>query len=473
MHHGPGRIIFDVTTSMRWTGPPVGIVRVERQLALWALNNLPDAVFAFFDPRRMAYCALRTDVRPFLLGDAALETLGLPDPARPGRRKTDRVPAALRSFVLWMGRPRRMLLGQLEAVRLNTGRPCLRRLVGRLQVFLMSKKYRDIMFRADGTRRAFLPYRIVLAPPLQFLPSDILICAGAGWVHTNIRAIHDIKSHLKFRFVLFCHDLIPILFPHFYSKRDADMFQTYMHEALTIADLMVVTSRRVKEDCRRYLMQHGIEAVKIAVVPLGFDVEERDTRVTFLPNGLLPGRYVLMVSTIEPRKGHRLLYNVWRRLVTDGVIQQRQFKLVFVGRRGWMIDDLLRQIRADRTVSDQIIIMHGVNDDLLKTLYKQAAFCVYPSYYEGYGLPICEAFAHGKAVLASTGGALPEITQGLSPCLDAQDEEAWYKLIREWIEHPDARTPFEQVIRHQFKHPDWSESAAIFFSACKFDLSEV
>jgi glycosyltransferase involved in cell wall biosynthesis len=470
IHHGPGRIIFDVTTSMHWTGPPVGIIRVERQLALWALNNLPDVAFVFFDPRRMAYCELKTDVRPFLLGDAAFETLGLPDPAQSGRRKTDRAPAALRSLVLWIGRPRRMLLGQLEAVRLSTGRPSLRRLVSRLQVFLMSKKYRDIMFHTDGTRRPFLPYQIALAPPLPLLPSDTLICAGAGWAHTNIRAIPDMKSCLKFRFVFFCYDLIPLLFPQFYSKHDVDMFRTYMHEALAIADLMVVTSQRIKEDCQHYLIQQGIEAGKIAFVPLGFDVEERDSGIPPLPDGLLPGRYVLMVSTIEPRKGHRLLYNVWRRLTADGVTQSCQFKLIFVGRRGWMVDDLLRQIRADRAVSDQIVIMHGVNDDLLKALYEQAAFCVYPSHYEGYGLPICEAFAHGKAVFASTGGALPELARGFSPCVDADDEDAWYKIIREWIEHPHARIPFEQAIRHQFRHPTWSEAAALFFSACDFNL---
>ena len=466
IHHGPGRIIFDVTASMRWTGPPVGIVRVERQLALWALTNLPNVVFVFFDPRRMAYCELKTEIRPFLVGDAALETLGLPDPAQPGRRKTDRAPAALRSLVLWIGRPRRMLLGRLEAMRLGTAPPRLRRLISRLQLFLMSKKYRDIMVRADGTRRPFLPYRIVLAAPLQLLPSDTLICAGAGWTHTNIGALRKLKSCIEFRFVLLCHDLIPLLLPHFYSKHDVDLFRTYMHEALAIADLIVVTSRKSKEDCQSYLAQHDIGVHKIAVSPLGFDVDGCDSRISSLPDGLVPGRFVLMVSTIEPRKGHRLLYNIWRRLATDGVTQSYEYKLVFVGRRGWMVDDLLRQIRNDRIVSSQILIMNGVSDDLLRVLYEAAAFCVYPSQYEGYGLPICEAFSRGKAVLASTGGALPEIAQGLSPCLDPEDEDAWYELVREWIEHPEIRVPFEQAIRRQFRHPTWSEAAALFFAVC-------
>jgi len=465
-YHGAGRIIFDVTTSMRWTGPPVGIVRVERQLALWALANLSNARFVFFDPRQMVYCELKTAVRPFLLGDAALVTLGLPDPAQPGRRKTDRAPAALRPLILWIGQSRRMLLGRLEAIRLGTALPRLRRLAGWLQEPLMSKKYRDIMFGADGARRPFLLYQMVVGAPIELLPSDTLVCAGAGWSHTNIGAVRNLKSRIKFRFVLLCYDLIPLLFPHFYLNHDVDLFRAYMHQALAAADLIVVTSRKTEQDCQAYLTQRAIDVSKIAVAPLGFDFDGCESRISSLPDGLAPGRFVLMVSTIEPRKGHRLLYNVWRRLVTDGVTQTHEFKLVFVGRRGWMVDDLLQQIKTDRVVSDQILIMSGIDDDLLKALYERAAFCVYPSYYEGYGLPICEAFSYGKAVIASTGGALPELAEGLSSCLDPEDEEAWYQSIRQWIERPDIRAPFEQAIRRQFKHPTWSEAATNFFALC-------
>ena len=74
-----GRIIFDVSTSMRWMGPPVGIVRVERKLAAWARENVPGTVFAFFDPDRLAYCEVTREVMEFLDGEAALDTLGLTD----------------------------------------------------------------------------------------------------------------------------------------------------------------------------------------------------------------------------------------------------------------------------------------------------------------------------------------------------------------------------------------------------------
>ena len=172
----------------------------------------------------------------------------------------------------------------------------------------------------------------------------------------------------------------------------------------------------------------------------------------------------MFVSTIEPRKGHRLLYTVWRRLVAEGVPQAFGFKLVFVGRLGWLVDDLLAEIRNDAEVAKHLVMIHGVDDGLLTALYQAAAFCVYPSVYEGYGLPIIEAFSFGKAALVSTGGALPEVVQGLSPCLDSADEQAWYETMKKWIESPQCRAPYEQEIRTRLRHPTWSEAAAIFFA---------
>lgn len=467
------RVFFDITTSMRWVGPPAGIVRVERQLGLWALQNLPNAKFVFFDPNQMAYRELKSDtIRAFLAGHATLQALGLPDPTQARRRKTDRAPAALRPAVLWLGQFRRMLLGRLEVLRLGAGSPGIRRLAGWLQQPLMSRKYRTIMFGSDGARRPFLPYQMVLGAPIKLLPDDMLVCAGAGWANTNIQAIRNLKSRVGFYFVLLCHDLIPLLFPHFYREHDVRAFKAYMDEALATADLIAVTTKRSEQDCLGYLSRHKISVGEIAVTPLGFDGDGNESRLAALPDGLTPGHFVLFVSTIEPRKGHNLLYKVWRRLTVEGVTKSNGFKLLFVGRPGWMVDDLLQLIRSDPAVCDEIVVMDGVEDSLLNALYKAAAFCVYPSKYEGYGLPICEAFYHGKAVLASNGGSLPELVQNLSPCLDPEDEEAWYSLLREWIEYPEVRASFEQAIRSKFKHPAWSAAAENFFSLCARSLDQ-
>jgi hypothetical protein len=67
-------------------------------------------------------------------------------------------------------------------------------------------------------------------------------------------------------------------------------------------------------------------------------------------------------------------------------------------------------------------------------------------------------------VLASTGGAVPEVVGDFSPCLDPDDGESWRRMLQTWIEDPAARAGYEERIRTAFRHPDWDESARTFFA---------
>jgi glycosyltransferase involved in cell wall biosynthesis len=367
---GGGRILFDVSTSMLWWGPPAGIVRVESELASWACQNVPGVVFVFFDPGRLAYCEVTRDVRPFLSDEAALDVFGLTNPVHPGKRRTDRVPAGLKTAFLWISRSRRMAIGRLERLRLEAQSPRLVRLADRLQRRLMTDKYREFMVRADDTRRPFFPYDTVVGAPVKFQRGDILVCAGSGWGHTNIERLSDLKALIGFRMVLLCHDLIPLMFPQFYKAADVEVFRNYMNRTLAIADQVVVNSHRVEADCRAYCQRQGIAAGDIIVSSFGYDVGGVSRQsAAELPAGLRPGRFALLVSTIEPRKGHRLMYRVWRRLLAEGVPQASGFRLVFAGRPGWMVDDLLAEIRDDPQVSGLILMIHDADDDALSALY--------------------------------------------------------------------------------------------------------
>jgi glycosyltransferase involved in cell wall biosynthesis len=459
------RIIFDITTSMRWLGPPTGIARVERQLALWALDNVPNIVFVFFDPQFLAYCTVLRDAREFLTGDAALDTLGLTNPALPGGRRTDRIPLWLRPLFLWITQSRRMMLRRLEATRLRSRSGRIAGLADWLQRRLMSSKHRQFMIREDNSRRPTYPYTMVVGPQIRFTSRDTLVCAGSGWGNTNIAAVKVAKSGCDFRMVLLCYDLIPLLFPRFYRNHDVTLFERYMRTALGSADCVVANSRAVARDIRQWSTEHAVSPGPIVVRPLGFDfLRDSFGLPAGLPAGLKTGHFVLFVSTIEPRKGHALLGRVWRRLFAEGVLQRADFTLVFAGRIGWMVDDLLLQLRRDRQLGVPILVLHEIDDSVLTSLYRAAAFCVYPSAYEGYGLPVVEAFAYGKAVITSTGGGLPELTQGLCPSIDADDEQNWYETMKSWIECPQLRVAYEQEVRLRSQNPTWSEAAEGFFA---------
>jgi len=459
----PARLVFDLTTTALWSGPPAGIVRVEREFARWALAHVDGLALGFFDPEVRAFRRLHRSTADILIAQqAALDTFSFVNPARRGKRKTDRIPVAVRPAAMWILQFRRTALQAMERLRLTTDNPRIAVLTDRLQRAIMTPKYRALMVKPDGSRRRFLPVDSVLGESLAPAARDTLVCTGAGWTHNDIEAITEAKRRLGFRFVLFCHDIIPLMFPQFYKLADVEAQRRYCELAFPAADLVIFGSRTVAADVRAFCDTRGIALGAWQVCPLGAN-DSASAAQARLPAGIEAGRYALLVSTIEPRKGHRLIYDAWVKLIEAGIPQRSRFKLVFAGRKGWMVDDLMRDLRSDPRIAGTLELLPDADDATVSALYRDAAFCLYPSRYEGYGLPVVEAFRHGKAVLASTGGAVPEVVGGFSPCLDPTDREVWQRLLATWIEDPAARAVYETRIRTSFRHPDWDESARTFF----------
>jgi glycosyltransferase involved in cell wall biosynthesis len=322
-----------------------------------------------------------------------------------------------------------------------------------------------------GQRRDLLPYDMAVGAPVELTQNDILLFAGSDWGITNVALIGEHKRRSGFKIAVLYHDIIPLLYPTFYFSSAVSAFREFLHVMVPMTDLVIVTSKRVELDLKHYCKANGLGVPKTRIVELGADPPAAEVATnSSLPGGLQPGRYALFVSTIEPRKNHRLLFSVWKRLLAEGVPQAQGFKLVFVGRRGWLVDDLLADLSADPCVGDSLLVLSGITDAALAALYRGAAFCVYPSLYEGYGLPIVEGFRYGKAVLSSSGGALPETVGDLSPCLDPQDEQAWYETLKCWIIEPAARAGYEGAIRERFRHPTWPQASEAFFRVIDDEL---
>jgi len=385
---------------------------------------------------------------------------------RQRRRRSDRIPYALRPITNWLFQSRRSTLMLLENIRQLAKNPRVRALAERLQQPLITEKYRPILYNPDGSRRAVVMLEQFLGPPIIFTAQDTLICAGAPWEHSDINSITELKARHGFRFVTLCHDIVPILFPQYYKPADADAFKAFCEMAFPALDLLVFTAKSTQRDTIAYCKSHDIRIGDTRVVPLGADIVVPGAVANVgLPDGIERGRYALLVSTIEPRKGHKLIYDTWLKLLAEGIPQKTGFKLVFVGRPGWKVEELIEQLKSDRRLRGSFHLLTSAGDAQLNALYEGAAFCLYPSIYEGYGLPVIEGFLRGKAVLASTGGAIPEVVDGLSPCLDPYDEALWYSTLAQWITDPAARAPYEAAIRSRFRARPWSTCAREFFDA--------
>jgi glycosyltransferase involved in cell wall biosynthesis len=390
----------------------------------------------------------------FISGEASLNSWGLPDANAPAG---PRLPPAARI----LEHPRRAVLTAAEALRTGGAPAALAAWADRLQRRLMTDEDRRMMVAADGARRPFPSRGAALGEAIDLGPDDVLICAG-WWAHAGIDAILRAKAERGFRLAVLCYDLIPLALPRFYSPLGVAAMTRWWRRAFAGADLMVVNAASTARDIAAFSAAWGVPPPRTVVASLGADPPKASQGAP-LPAGLQAGAYALFVSTLSPHKGHVLLYHAWRELLARGVPQAAGFKLALVGRAGWQKGGLDEILAADPNLAGSIVRLSDVADETLDTLYRRAAFCLYPSLYEGYGLPVVEAFARGKAVLASDAGSLPEVVKYFSPLLPAGDEGAWRDALSAWITDPGLRKPFEAAIAKRFTHPTWAQASAQFF----------
>ncbi len=452
---GTQRLILDVSTIARWAGSPTGITRVEQAVAYYARAHRPDIVLALFDPLALAFRRMSESWADALIGwDAAIDAVSFDD-----RRH--------RTLLRRWRYPRYPLLMAFERRRIQTRSRFLRHVIERVKrAVCVGRDLPDVFVDRKGRRLGVVPADMALGETLTLGPGDTVLTVGCDWGNQRPDRILALKRRQGFRYVTLCYDLIALRFPQYLPVLGVAAFDRYWRSMFTQSDRILVLSQHVANDIRRHCAESGLNAAELRVVQPGFD--QLPTQISKeSPSGLEAGRYILYVSTVEPRKGHDMLLDIWERLLEAGVPQRHRFKLVFVGRRGWQVDELMKRIETHPALGDSFLHLVEVDNDGLASFYANAAFCVFPSRYEGFGLSVIECFSHGKAIIASTAGALPEAVNGLSPCLDPEDGEAWFATLSRWIEDPAARSAYEEQIRRSFAWPDWTEAAAGMLAAAE------
>lgn len=401
----------DVTTSWRARrGQMNGSLRVEQSYAK-ELNRLMAAQVRFCRYDRMRRCFRPLDAYPDLA-------------AKPDRaHSTVQQPSALRAI----GR-------QIERKIRIYRRDAYSSIVRRWNRGAMAE------FAGDG------------AP-------QVLLMAGENWSHYDFDVIARLRSERGIAVAAVCQDMIPIACPQFSNDEEfVARFRAYADFLIRHVDLVIAISESTKSDTLKYARERGGMSGRIAVVQLGADlVSVAAARPPGELLALQPRRFVLSVSTIQPRKNFDLLYRLWRRLAEENVPDLPT--LVIAGQRAYGGDDLLSRIAHDRLTADKIAVVHRVGDEELSWLYQNCLWTLYPSFYEGWGLPISESLAYGKYCLASNASSLPEAGAGLVKHLDPRDIGAWRDAVLALLTSPTQLAQLESAIRAAYRPMTWARSA--------------
>ncbi|GJE58870.1 glycosyltransferase family 4 protein [Methylobacterium trifolii] len=334
--------------------------------------------------------------------------------------------------------------------------------------WLVPKRAVAAIFQEPQARAASVPVAGQLDENvlLRFQREDVVFSVGLQWDIAYMARLYAEKKRRGMFVVQTVYDIIPILMPEYCVPGMEQKFPKFIVDTAWTADLIFCISDSTSRDLIRYYDHIGLKAPPVTRIELGSDIPTTRPPTTQAAgeSGFLDleaGNFVLYVSTIEPRKNHQMLFNIWRELYeTD---RERLVPLVFVGNAGWNTSELLHFIRSSGNLyPDYIRILSNVADDDLDWLYRNARLSVYPSLYEGWGLPMAESLARGTVCIGSNTSSMPEVGGALTDLLHPLDYLGWRDRIRHYLTDAEALAAREAEIRAGYAPPSWDACMAKF-----------
>lgn len=287
----------------------------------------------------------------------------------------------------------------------------------------------------------------------SFNKGDTILVLGNSWDRPDlVISLSKIRDQKQIKIYQVIYDLIPIYQPQAFNAELFNIYSNNMFEVVTNSDGLLAISESSKRDAMRFCKDVGVDCPPIDVIRLGDEVPI--SRHPVQPSGLPHNEeFLLCVGTIEARKNHTILYYAWKEGLRMGVNMPH---IVVVGRQGWYTGDIIHTIKTDPDTRDRFHFMDNVNDDELVWLYQNTLFTIYPSYYEGWGLPVAESAAMGKLCIVSDQSSMPEIAGNLMEYFSPFNS---YELTQKIANYLDValRTKKEKEIKNKYIIKSWDD----------------
>ncbi len=287
---------------------------------------------------------------------------------------------------------------------------------------------------ADGVttfRKALSTLKGITRPLLSSPPPEVaLIHVSHKWLDRP-SAFNWLTNRPRTG-VFYVHDLIPLSHPEFVRVTEPARHLLRMETVLRHARVVLCNSQTTALALDQLAANRGLPQPCTAIIPPGVDNIFKRLPIDAAAKTTHP--YFVCVGTIEPRKNHALLLNLWRRLVERyGADAPR---LVIVGRRGWDNADLFKLLNRPETFQGTVIEVSDLVDGALARLIAGATALLAPSFVEGYGMPVAEALALGTPVIASNIRSHREIAGRLAVLLDPLNGPGWLAALEAYASMP-------------------------------------
>jgi glycosyltransferase involved in cell wall biosynthesis len=419
------RVYFDVTRLLsRGKSTPTGIDRVDlayvKALASAPGFDLRLMTFDVFGPRllrpRQAGSLIDAMTRRWQLASS---------PAR--------VEPAFRRVLEWLQSPAGTMPRALESTAARS---------------IFSDAVQPVYGALQNARDSLLPQR---SPTPGRSPTCPAIYLNTSHGQLFRKAVSRWLRDARIGGVFFVHDLIPIEFPEFNRAREPARHTARLETVSAHARQVLVNSEATRSALERYLGERKLHVPPVSVLPLG--VEQRFTQAEGLETVKPSIPYFVVLGTIEPRKNHQLLLQLWRRWIeTEGPIIPR---LVVVGRRGWENETVFNLLDRSPMLSGHVAECSDLSDQQVGALLRGARALLCPSFAEGYSLPVVEALALGTPVIASALPVHREVGGQCAEYLDPLDGGAWLRALKDYAGEPSPRRNERLKRLQDYRPPVW------------------
>lgn len=285
----------------------------------------------------------------------------------------------------------------------------------------------------------------------------IFISWGEWWDDNFLKTLEDGVSAVDLKIIPIIHDVLPFTLTPQFSSHSTESLQNFCRRVVSLSSLVLCVSNSTKNDLASWYKSQKIKVPTMKVFRLGedFDFAEavKPTDEQFISSGLKGDDYIICVGTVEAKKNHQLLYYTYKLAKVRGIDLP---KLVIVGRRGWKAETTIDFMTQDPEVKEKFIFLHNASDENLSWLYDHALLSVFPSFAEGWGIPIAESVSRGVPCACSNTTSMTEIAEGYVLHFTPSSTDECLSALKVVLE-PKALASLREKCR-SYKQTTWDES---------------
>jgi glycosyltransferase involved in cell wall biosynthesis len=305
--------------------------------------------------------------------------------------------------------------------------------------------------------------------PVEFNPGDVIYISEVTWHRLDhLRDLGRLRDERHCKIVHLIYDALPVKRPEYFPKGLSFAFEDWLVLLNQVADAIVTNAEVTRDDLVSFAKDARLPPFRdVRIAPLAHEflsVEHDGPKLgrnalyaKISPNVLQAARlpYALCVGTQEIRKNNWGVAQVWEKLrQKHGYALPR---LVFAGRRGWLNDDFDALLKRTNHLNGAIVTIDNASDDDIAYLYSNCAFSVFPSFAEGWGLPIGESLWFGKPVITSKLSAMPGVAGGFADYADPYDLSTLEAAVEKMLDPAYREARAREIASKKLRR--WSEVA--------------